>query len=230
MHRIASALLVVALGATALGGLALSTAPRPEPRADAGPTATVADVGRSEAAAWPRTAPTPAPAPDAGRVDLSAGWRGPVNGVLAGIVADFPDDVAGAWLEGDVATVAFSGPALPEVVERLGALGRPFAVQEGLGIASSEAYRVLSAVTDRVQALAPGYAHAAGVDVRARALVVDVGAPPVDAADDERDLGMDAHEFADRIRAGIPAADLGGFDIVVTIDPRVSFRSVPLAG
>jgi hypothetical protein len=223
MHRAASRLLVVALGATALGGLALVTTPRSDPRPDPGPTTAVVDVGRSEAAEWPPRAPAREPAPATGSVDLSAGWRGPVSDVLAGIVADFPDDVADAWLDGDVATVAFSGMALPEVVERLGALGRPFAVQEGLGIASSEAYGVLTAVMDRVQALAPGYAQAAGVDVRGRAVVVDVGAPPDDAAADERDLGMDADEFADRIRAGIPAADLGGFDIVVTIDPRVTF-------
>ncbi|OUE19960.1 hypothetical protein BFL34_02107 [Clavibacter michiganensis] len=212
MHRIGSALLVVALGATALGGLALATTPRPDALP---PQAAASPPGTSDPTPSPSASPTTAPA--ATSVDLSAGWRGPVNSVLAGIMEDFPDDVAEAWLEGDVPTVASSGAAPAEVVERLRALDRPYDVQEGLGISSVQLNEVVGALSERTLAVAPDRTFAIGASVRDRAFTVDIGAS---SSDDPSDLRVDVDELEDRIRAGIPAADLAGFDVVVTVDPR----------
>jgi len=209
MHRTGSALLVVALAATAVGGVAFATTPRPD-----APLA---------AAAAEQTDPTPTPSapptPASADVDLSAPWRGPVNGVLAGITEDFPDDVAEAWLEGGVATVAFSDAAPAEVVERLRALERPFAVQEGLGISSVQLGEVVGALGERTLVVAPDRTFAISASVRERTFTVEIGASSDPAASGGTDLGVDVEELEDRIRAGIPAADLAGFDIVVTIDP-----------
>ncbi|KDP92211.1 MULTISPECIES: hypothetical protein [Clavibacter] len=212
MHRIGSALLVVALGATAVGGLALATTPRPDALS---PQAAAAPPGTADPTPSPSEPPTPAPA--ASSVDLSAGWRGPVNSVLAGIMEDFPDDVTEAWLEGDVPTVASSGAAPAEVVERLRALERPYDVQEGLGISSVELNQVVRALSERTLAVAPDRTFAISAMVRDRAFTVDIGAS---SSDDASDLRLDVDELEDRIRAGIPAADLAGFDVVVTVDPR----------
>ncbi len=212
MHRIGSALLVVALCATAVGGLARATTPRPDALS---PQAAASPPGTSDPTPSPSESPTPAPA--ATSVDLSAGWRGPVNGVLAGIMEDFPDDVTEAWLEGDVPTVASSGAAPAEVVERLRALDRPFAVQEGLGISSVQLNQVVGALSERTLAVAPDRTFAVSAFVRDRVFTVDIGAS---TSDDASDLRMDVDELEDRIRAGIPAADLAGFDVVVTVDPR----------
>jgi len=212
MNRIGTALLVVALGATTLGGLAWATTPRP----DARPPLAVAAAEEADPTPAASVPTTPAPAPAS--VDLSAPWRGPVNSILAGIMADFPDDVAEAWLEGDVPTVAFSGAAPDEVVERLRGLDRPFAVQEGLGISSVQLTEVVGALSDRTLAVAPERTFAISASVRDRAFTVDIGASS--SSDDASDLGVDVDELEDRIRAGIPAADLAGFDVVVTVDPR----------
>ncbi|AJW80111.1 hypothetical protein [Clavibacter michiganensis] len=210
MHRIGSGLLAVALGATALGGLAWATTQHP----DAQPPLAVA-AAAEEADPSPSVSPTPAPA--SASVDLSAPWRGPANSVLAGIMEDFPDDVAEARLEGDVPTVASSGAAPAEVVERLRALERPYDVQEGLGISSVELNQVVGALSERTLVVAPDRTFAIGASVRDRAFTVDIGAS---SSDDPSDLRVDVDELEDRIRAGIPAADLAGFDVVVTVDPR----------
>ncbi len=212
MHRIGSALLVVALCATAVGGLALATTPRPDALS---PQAAASPPGTSDPTPSPSESPTPAPA--ATSVDLSAGWRGPVNSVLAGIMEDFPDDVTEAWLEGDVPTVASSGAAPAEVVERLRALDPPFAVQEGLGISSVQLNQVVGALSERTLAVAPDRTFAVSAFVRDRVFTVDIGAS---TSDDASDLRRDVDELEDRIRAGIPAADLAGLDVVVTVDPR----------
>jgi hypothetical protein len=213
MHRIGSALLVVALGATALGGLAWAVTPRPDVR----PPLAAAAAAPEEADPTPSPSESSTPAPAATTVDLSAPWRGPVSSVLAGIMEDFPDDVAEAWLEGDVPTVAFSAAAPAEVVERLRALGRPFAVQEGLGISSVQLTEVVGAVSERTLVVAPDRTFAIGASVRDRAFTVDIGAS---SSDDASDLRVDVDELEGRIRAGIPAADLAGFDVAVTVDPR----------
>jgi hypothetical protein len=221
MHRTASALLVVALCATAVGGVAFATTPRPEARA---PLAVTGGPGDADPAASPPASPEPAPEPalDPDEVAQASAWQGPVNAVLAGIMADFPDDVTEAWLEGEVATVAFSGAAHPEAVERLRAMGRPFAQQEGLGITGAQVTEVVSALTERAVAVAPGRSLAVSAFVRDRTFTVEIGAPFDPAASGGPDLGMDADELEDRIRAGIPADDLAGFDVVATIDPSWS--------
>ncbi len=212
MHRIGSALLVVALCATAVGGLALATTPRPDALS---PQAAAAPPGTADPTPSPSESPTPAPA--ATSVDMSAGWRGPVNSVLAGIMEDFPDDVTEAWLEGDVPTVASSGAAPAEAVERLRALERPYDVQEDLGISSVQLNQVVGALSERTLAVAPDRPFARQ-RLRAR--------PRVHGGHRRIDLrrrlrsALDVDELEDRIRAGIPAADLSGFDVVVTVDPR----------
>jgi hypothetical protein len=214
MPRTGSALLVVALCATAVGGIALATTSGPDERA---PLAVASGPGSADPAASPPTGTEPQP--DFDDLERLHAWQGPVGDVLSDITADFPDDVAGSWFEGDATAVAFSGTAPPEAVERLRALGRPFVVQEGLGFTELELTELSIAVSDRVLELAPGRYIASGASVRDRTFSVDVGAPFDLVKSGGPDLGMDADELEDRIRAGFPAGDLAGFDIVTTIDP-----------
>jgi hypothetical protein len=217
MHRTGSTLLAVVLCATAVVGIALVTSAAPDPR----PGLAVA-AGPADPSAPRPVEPAPTPALDLDGLERSYAWQGPVSDVLSGLTADFPDDVAGAWLEGEVATVAFSGEAPAEAVERLRAMDRPFALQEGLGITELQLAEVSRAVADRALALAPGRNLASGASLRDRTISVDVGAPFDLERSGGADLGMDADELEDRLRAGVPAAGLAGFEIVATIDPSWS--------